>query len=292
MFYKLPNNLTPRARQVFALAQREAVRLRVNSIDTEHVLLGLMKLGQGNAAEVLQKSGINYESLRAVTEKRVGVGADNSRHPLPHTERVEKVLAFAVRETKSLNHTHVGTEHIFIGLLQEGDGNAVRVLRDDFSLDVDNLRAQVIRDLGPAAKDEVEVGPPIIKGFAERLIATFDWNVTDLGKPTIEAVEMTMRAVIVELRHMRPHESGHSRVLAALDRALIGATSLELVTALAEGYKHLLGDKAGGHLRKLLADRSPNGLHQRNVGTAVQVLNDGKPVSFEVNFMRKWEKSD
>ena len=125
------NNFTPRAQQVLALARKEADRFNHNFLGTEHLLLGLIKLGQGVAVNVLQKLGLDLETVRMEVEKQVGTGPDQKMiGNIPYTPRVKKVLALAQKEAKALNHTYVGTEHILLGLLREGDGVAARVLEE------------------------------------------------------------------------------------------------------------------------------------------------------------------
>src|SRR2546430_2423574 len=119
------NNFTPRAQQVLALARKEADRFNHNFVGTEHLLLGLIKLGQGVAVNVLQKLGLDLETVRMEVEKQVGTGPDQKMiGNIPYTPRVKKVLALAAKEAKALNHTYVGTEHILLGLLREGEGVA------------------------------------------------------------------------------------------------------------------------------------------------------------------------
>src|ERR687887_237043 len=114
------NNFTPRAQQVLALARKEADRFNHNYVGTEHLLLGLIKLGQGVAVNVLQKMGLDLETVRMEVEKQVGTGPDQKVvGNVPYTPRVKKVLALAAKEAKALNHTYVGTEHILLGLLRE-----------------------------------------------------------------------------------------------------------------------------------------------------------------------------
>jgi len=142
-------NFTPRAQQALALARKEADRLNHHFVGTEHVLLGLMKLGQGVAVNVLGKMGLNLETLRAEIEKQVGPGPDGKMiGNIPYTPRVKKVLAFAVKEAKALNHTYVGTEHILLGLLREGDGVSARVLRN-FGIDAEQTRQAILKELDP-----------------------------------------------------------------------------------------------------------------------------------------------
>ena len=100
------NNFTPRAQQVLALARKEADRFNHNFVGTEHLLLGLIKLGQGVAVNVLQKMGLDLETVRMEVEKQVGTGPDQKMiGNIPYTPRVKKVLALAAKEAKALNHT-------------------------------------------------------------------------------------------------------------------------------------------------------------------------------------------
>ena len=156
-------NFTPRAQQVLALAKKEADRFNHNFVGTEHLLLGLIKLGQGVAVNVLLKMGLDLETLRREVEKVVGTGPDQKVvGNIPFTPRVKKVLALAAREAKSLNHTYVGTEHILLGLLREGDGVAARVLKS-LDVDIEEVRREVLKELDPqnfqSQRDEPGGGP-------------------------------------------------------------------------------------------------------------------------------------
>ncbi len=150
------NNFTPRAQQVLALARKEADRFNHNFVGTEHLLLGLIKLGQGVAVNVLQKMGLDLETVRMEVEKQVGTGPDQKMiGNIPYTPRVKKVLALAQKEAKALNHTYVGTEHILLGLLREGDGVAARVLKN-LDVDIELTRQEILKELDPnfAAQEE------------------------------------------------------------------------------------------------------------------------------------------
>nr|WP_236918967.1 ATP-dependent Clp protease ATP-binding subunit [Ereboglobus luteus] len=143
------NNFTPRATQVLALARKEADRFQHNYVGTEHLLLGLIKLGQGVAVSVLQKMGLDLETVRGAVEKQVGVGNDGkSAGNIPYTPRVKKVLALAGKEAKTLNHSYVGTEHLLLGLLREGEGVAARVLKS-LDVDIERTRNEILRELDP-----------------------------------------------------------------------------------------------------------------------------------------------
>ena len=154
------NNFTPRAQQVLALARKEADRFNHNFVGTEHLLLGLIKLGQGVAVNVLQKLGLDLETVRMEVEKQVGTGPDQKMiGNIPYTPRVKKVLALAAKEAKALNHTYVGTEHILLGLLREGDGVAARVLKN-LDVDIEQTRQEILKELDPnfAAQEEGATG--------------------------------------------------------------------------------------------------------------------------------------
>src|SRR5476651_1022772 len=144
------NNFTPRAQQVLALARKEADRFHHNYVGTEHILLGLIKLGQGVAVSVLQKMGLDLETVRGEGEKQVGIGQERKTPigSIPYTPRVKKVLALAGKEAKALSHSYVGTEHILLGLLREGEGVAARVLKS-LDIDIERTRNEILRELDP-----------------------------------------------------------------------------------------------------------------------------------------------
>ncbi len=154
------SNFTPRAQQVIALARKEADRFNHNFVGTEHLLLGLIKLGQGVAVNVLQRMGLDLETVRMEVEKQVGTGPDQKMlGNIPYTPRVKKVLALANREAKALSHTYVGTEHILLGLLREGDGVAAKVLKN-LDVDIEQARQEILRELDPnfVAQEEQAAG--------------------------------------------------------------------------------------------------------------------------------------
>jgi ATP-dependent Clp protease ATP-binding subunit ClpC len=153
------NNFTPRAQQVLALARKEADRFNHNFVGTEHLLLGLIKLGQGVAVNVLQKIGLDLETVRMEVEKLVGTGPDQKMiGNIPYTPRVKKVLSLAAKEAKALNHTYVGTEHILLGLLREGDGVAARVLKN-MDVDIEQTRQEILKELDPNFNTAEEAQP-------------------------------------------------------------------------------------------------------------------------------------
>jgi ATP-dependent Clp protease ATP-binding subunit ClpC len=143
------NNFTPRAQQVLALARKEADRFNHNYVGTEHILLGLIKLGQGVAVNVLHKLGLDLDTVRMQVEQQVGSGPETKMvGNIPYTPRVKKVLALASKEAKALNHSYVGTEHILLGLLREGEGVAAQVLRN-LDINLDKARNEILKELDP-----------------------------------------------------------------------------------------------------------------------------------------------
>ena len=150
------NNFTPRAQQVLALSRKEADRFHHNYVGTEHLLLGLINLGQGVAVNVLQKMGLDLLTVRTAVEKQVGSGPESKPSGnIPYTPRVKKVLALAGKEAKALNHSYVGTEHILLGLLREGEGVAARVLKS-LDVDIERCRNEILAELDPNFSGDVE----------------------------------------------------------------------------------------------------------------------------------------
>jgi len=153
-------NFTPRAQQVLAFARKEADRFNHNFVDTEHLLLGVIRLGQGVAVNVLQKMGIDLESVRREVEKQVGTGPGQQiLGNIPYTPRLKKVLALAAKEARWLKHTYVGTEHILLGLLRAGDGVAALVLKN-IKVDIELTRQEILKELEPDFAGSSEVAVP------------------------------------------------------------------------------------------------------------------------------------
>jgi hypothetical protein len=154
------NNFTPRAQQVLALSREEANRFHHNFVGTEHLLLGLIKLGAGVAVNVLQRLGLDLETVRLEVERQVGMGpVEQPNWPIPYTPRVKKVLALAAKEARALNHTYVGTEHILLGVLDEGDGVAARVLKN-LEVDVEKTRQEILKELDPNCANKAMEAKP------------------------------------------------------------------------------------------------------------------------------------
>ncbi|MDD4909456.1 MAG: ATP-dependent Clp protease ATP-binding subunit [Candidatus Omnitrophica bacterium] len=144
------NRFTERARKVIILAKEEARRFNHDYIGTEHILLGLIREGEGVAAAVLQKLGLSLETIRLEVEKLVQPGPSTQiLGDIPFTPRAKKVLELAAEEARSMGHNYIGTEHILLGLIREGEGVASQVLMN-LGLDFDRVRNEVISLLGSA----------------------------------------------------------------------------------------------------------------------------------------------
>jgi hypothetical protein len=136
---------TDRARHVMVLAQEEAGRLNHRYVGTEHLLLGLVGEDEGVAAKALARLGISIQSVRAQVEEIIGVGSPSASPPsdVPLTPRAKKVLQLSLREAANLDHNYIGTEHLLLGLVREGEGVAAQVLQK-LGADLGRIRHTVI----------------------------------------------------------------------------------------------------------------------------------------------------
>jgi ATP-dependent Clp protease ATP-binding subunit ClpC len=186
------DKFTNRAKQVIKLAKKEAQRLNHNYLGTEHVLLGLLKLGQGIAVNVLRNLNLDYETLRTEIEKMVGFGPEIQVYGDPAlTGKVKKVFEFANEEAANLNHNYVGTEHLLLALLRQPDGVAAQVL-ENLNINLKDVRKEVLKEL-----------------------ETFNLQIPPLGGATPP-----------------PSASGPSPRSSQADRSSVGASSSEKMPAL------------------------------------------------------------
>src|SRR5579884_173988 len=170
---------TDRARRVLVLAQEEARLLNHNFIGTEHILLGLIHEGEGVAAKALESLGISLEAVREKVEETIGPAGSATTGSPPFTPRAKKVLELSLREALQLGHNYIGTEHMLLGLVREGEGVAAQVLVN-LGADLSRVRQQVIQLLsgygnkeaaaaGGPASQEVPSGSPVLDQFGRNL---------------------------------------------------------------------------------------------------------------------------
>jgi hypothetical protein len=139
-------------RQTLEFARAEAPRFHHDFIGTEHVLLGLLEVENGAVRNVLRRFGVDREAIRLEIEKFVGLGpVREAATAIPYTPRARKSLLLAAREAQALNHAYVGAEHIFLGLLLEGDGVAARVLRN-LGIQIEKTREEILKEIGPESE--------------------------------------------------------------------------------------------------------------------------------------------
>jgi ATP-dependent Clp protease ATP-binding subunit ClpC len=143
---------TDRARRVVVLAQEEARMLNHNYIGTEHILLGLIHEGEGVAAKALESLGISLEAVRSQVEEIIGQGQAAPTGHIPFTPRAKKVLELSLREALQMGHNYIGTEHILLGLIREGNGVGAHVLTN-LGANLNQVRAEIIAVLDPSQPD-------------------------------------------------------------------------------------------------------------------------------------------
>ena len=173
---------TEKAIKVIMLAQEEARRLGHNFVGTEQILLGLIGEGTGVAAKVLKSLGVNLKDSRIEVEKIIGRGSGFVAVEIPFTPRAKRVLELSLEEARQLGHNYIGTEHLLLGLIREGEGVAARVL-ENLGIDLTKVRTQVIRMLGETA----EVGPGAGSSKGNLKTATLDEFGTNLTKLASES---------------------------------------------------------------------------------------------------------
>jgi ATP-dependent Clp protease ATP-binding subunit ClpA len=230
---------TDRARRVVVLAQEEARMLNHNYIGTEHLLLGLIGEGEGVAAKALQSLGISLDAVRQQVEEIIGQGQQAPSGHIPFTPRAKKVLELADREARALGHDYVGTEHILLGLIREGDGVAAQVLVN-LGADLNRVRQQVIQLVhGYQGKDVIGQGSRRGRRARARLL--------DDALARVDSLDDRL-AAIERWTGMRPDLDDLDQEIAQVRRekeAAVDRQDFETAAALRDKEKQLLAARAG-----------------------------------------------
>jgi ATP-dependent Clp protease ATP-binding subunit ClpA len=230
---------TDRARKVVVLAQEEARILNHNYIGTEHILLGLIHEGQGVAAKALEAMGISLEAVRQQVEEMIGQGEQAPSGHIPFTPRAKKVLELSLREALQLGHDYIGTEHILLGLIREGEGVAAQVLVR-LGADLNRVREQVIQLLHgyqsatKAARAAAAPAPP----------ASLEQQVARLVS-RIKGIESRLSAIELRLGDGPDLTRLDDRIAdtAAEKRSAVGAERYEQAAALRDTERQLQAER-------------------------------------------------
>ena len=239
-----------RARRVIVLAQEEARMLNHNYIGTEHILLGLIHESEGVAAKALESLGISLDAVRQQVEEIIGQGQQAPSGHIPFTPRAKKVLELSLRESLQLGHGYIGTEHILLGLLREGDGVAAQVLVK-LGADLNRVRQQVIQllhgyqgqDVGSAGS---HLGERAGTGLPDDTLARFD--ALDRRLTALErwvSMEPDLEDLDQEIAQVRREKAAAIERQDFENSALLREKEKQLLAARADREKEWAGSAAG-----------------------------------------------
>lgn len=206
---------TPRARMVLSLVQEEAQRFNHNYIGTEHLLLGLIREGDGVAARVLANCGVSLGEVRESVERIIGRGDRIVLGEIGLTPRAKKVIELAVGEARHLNHPYIGTEHLLLGIVREGEGIAANILRLQ-GLTLDYVRTQTIEMLTQSRPFHATESPPQPSPHG----VTFTYSPREGGSFSVSGLEESARHVLIlayaEAQHLHQKTIGDAQILLGL----------------------------------------------------------------------------
>jgi ATP-dependent Clp protease ATP-binding subunit ClpA len=202
---------TDRARRAVVLAQEESRSFSHNYIGTEHLLLGLIHEGEGVASESLRGLGLTLDMARAEVDQRVGRGSEAAKGHIPFTPRAKTVLELSLREALKLNHKYIGTEHILLGLVTEGQGVAALIMLATIDGGLEGVQQNVLArltELGDVPADVIEqVRERAVSRIKERRTASFEPPSVEVIA-RLEAIEARLSAIERLLREQRGEETG------------------------------------------------------------------------------------
>ena len=215
---------TDRARKVIALANQEAQRFHHEYMGTQHILLGLVKEGNGVGATVLKNLDVDLKKLRIEAEKSIEPGPDMiTMGKLPQTPRAKNVIEYAIEEARALNHKYVGTEHILLGLLRETEGMAAQILMN-MGLKLKDVRQEVLQLLGAGIEKDSSSQGPFAKGENQLVKAFLEFLENVRGYPS--------NSIRLEKRGLNPASS------AVMDMALVIPETGEDAAVIEFGYSN------------------------------------------------------
>lgn len=286
-------NLTPRAKQVLVIARKEAQRLNHDYVGSEHLLLGLIGLGEGVAVEVLKSMELNLDKLRIEVEKSSGSGGGTQTSgELPFSPRLKKLLLLSAQEAKSMNFNFIGTEHLLLAILREGESVAARILKN-LKVDIEKVRGEIIQALDPdflpeqgdsnftnqgkpSSQQQSQGDMPALKAFGRDLTELAEKNELD---PVIGRKDEIERLVQVLCRRTK-----NNPVL--IGEAGVGKTAIVegLAQAIAEGnIPDILHDKRvfALDLPLMIAGTKYRGQFEERIKAVMdEIRNSGKIILF------------
>src|SRR3972149_5095999 len=211
---------TERARRVIILAQEEAKRLNHSAVGTEHILLGIIREGEGVASKVLESLNISPDRVRAEIESAIGRGERTPYEEVAFPPRAKKVLELALDEARRLGHNYIGTEHLLLGLIREGEGVAARVL-EAMGADLERVRAQVVYLLGEegtTSYSKQSSKTPTLDEFGRDLTKTARGDVPEVLRNK-RVVQLDLAALVAGTKYRGEFEERMKKVMEEIRKA-------------------------------------------------------------------------